>query len=319
MTGTGRWVVVGLLVVGCGGAGPRGDELLDGGPDVVIDGAPTADAESGVRNSYVQNSLRVPTTPVEAQMFGSDLDGDPSNRVDNLMGSVLATFASQGVDIQATTDQAVADGTIVHLHTLTASGSDGATWRVFLGEPTTSPPDFSGSGMFTIAADSPPDPRLDGTNTGGHVMAGPGNISIQLYMFGGTTPLRLDLVGAFIDVTVNAVGCTGKLGGGILPEDIDTQMIPQWADSMNATVAADPGCPASCGASAQTLLDLFDADGDGTITADELRTSDPVSNLLPDIDLFDATGAYDPREDGVKDAVSLGIALSCVAAVFTSP
>jgi hypothetical protein len=67
----------------------------------------------------------------------------------------------------------------------------------------------------------------------------------------------------------------------------------------------------------KTVLDLFDDDKDGAVTADEIRM-DPLSMALlaPDVDLLDASGAFNPRSDGTKDSLSLGLGFTCVNGVF---
>ena len=76
------------------------------------------------------------------------------------------------------------------------------------------------------------------------------------------------------------------------------------------------------GSTGETLVDLFDEEpepsGDCTITLDELKNNDLISSLLaPDVDLFDADGNFNPRQDMVKDSLSLGVGFSAVGAVFT--
>ncbi len=56
------------------------------------------------------------------------------------------------------------------------------------------------------------------------------------------------------------------------------------------------------------------------ILADELRMDDLIASILaPDVDLFDSTGAFNPRVDGIKESVSLGVGLTCVPALFAVP
>lgn len=63
---------------------------------------------------------------------------------------------------------------------------------------------------------------------------------------------------------------------------------------------------------------LFDDDQDAVVTADELKNDPLISALLlPDLDLFDAVGQ--PGADGVKDSLSIGVGITCVAATYAWP
>jgi hypothetical protein len=39
----------------------------------------------------------------------------------------------------------------------------------------------------------------------------------------------------------------------------------------------------------------------------------------PDLDLLDASGKFNPGQDGVKDSYSMGLGFTCVPAKFTAP
>src|SRR5262245_39525082 len=67
----------------------------------------------GEHYHYVTNQLLVPTTNTQAREYGLDLNGD--KQVDNQLGMVLSTLGSMGFDIQATIDEAVAEGSIILL------------------------------------------------------------------------------------------------------------------------------------------------------------------------------------------------------------
>ena len=53
----------------------------------------------------------------------------------------------------------------------------------------------------------------------------------------------------------------------------------------------------------------------------ELRSNCIISCgiLTPDIDLLDQDGDFNPRTDGVKDALSFGIGFTAVPAVYPEP
>ena len=45
----------------------------------------------------------------------------------------------------------------------------------------------------------------------------------------------------------------------------------------------------------------------------------PKLAISPDLDLLDASGKFNPRQDGVKDSLSLGLGFTCVPATLTVP
>ena len=82
------------------------------------------------------------------------------------------------------------------------------------------------------------------------------------------------------------------------------------------------------------MLLLFDEygatvqdDPDCAVTLEELGNNSLISSLLaPDVDLFDCSGGewptgccFDPRVDGVKDSLSVGLGFTGVGATFTLP
>ena len=297
---------------------------------------------------YVSNTINVPETQSETRAFALNIDGDPNDRPDNALGGIFATLKQQNVDIQSAVTAAVVNGRTVMLHSLRIPelGSPPASWKVLLGLPSATPPHFDGTDSFTVDSTGPDHPGLAGNLTGGVFTGGPGNVSFDLALAAGP-PVRFNVVGARIVATPSADGCSeGVLGGALTRDEISNSLIPAFASLFNASIrddapdganlaacrAADDVCPnaqsgepTSCDvarrvcvtSSSRTILNLFDADKDVQITADEVATSPLVQALFaPDVDLFDATGAFNPRQDGVNDSLSLGIGLTCVKASF---
>jgi hypothetical protein len=67
------------------------------------------------------------------------------------------------------------------------------------------------------------------------------------------------------------------------------------------------------------MLELFDDDGDGTITVAEVLENALIASLLsPDLDLIDERGQLNPRSDGIKDSMSVGFGFDAVGASFPS-
>jgi hypothetical protein len=102
--------------------------------------------------------------------------------------------------------------------------------------------------------------------------------------------------------------------------DVVSKVYPQVAAGFTAILHADPGCPLHCTGSALTLENLFDTDHDGVISTAEVSASALLQALFaPDVDLLDASGHFNPRQDHVTDSLSLGVGLTCVGASFTAP
>jgi len=308
-------------------------DAADNTPDAAIpDATPPTDGfvdPTGDHTQFVANTIDVPTSASEANALGLDIDGDPMMRPDNALGQILATLTSMGADPQATIDAFVADGELLEVFDVQAtdlvSASDVGV-RGFVandGDVPANPADnFSGSEMFVIEPGTPTDSLLYGDITGGHLSAGGGTFPLKLLVFAGTSPILVNLVGARVEANITATNLSvGRLGGGITEAEIDNIVIPGLAEALNGIVADDcPGgvCPPG-GNGAQILL-LFDANSDGTITAEELRTNALIMSLLaPDVDLFDSAGNYNPRVDGVKDSLSFGVGFTAVGAVFDLP
>lgn len=319
---------VSLSLVACGGGGDD-----DTGDDVVD--------PAGTHSQYVMSEILLPTTATQANMFGLNLDGDPQNRPDNALGSILSTLAGQGnFDIQASLDAQVAEGSIVLLTDIQATDlamASGVGLRVYLGENPSIAPcadandmvcgnHLEGTASFEIDPASPTDALLVGSIIGGRFTGGPGTVTIQISLVEGGAPLTLDLIGARVEIgAVSATGLmSGKLGGAITQADLDNVVLPAMVDIMTTTFEDDcmGTAPACCdaGSTGETLMDLFDENDDCTVDLTELKNNSLISSLLaPDVDLLDGSGNFAPRSDNVKDSLSLGIAFTGVNGTFTRP
>ena len=319
----------------------------------------------GTHIQYVFDTTQLPTTATQASLYGIDLDGDPMGRPDNALGQIMATLASSSdLDFQESSDRAVSRGEIITLVDVQATSLTSAT-GVGIGiahgrNPSPAPcldgndqvcgQHLDGSGSFDVMAH--PQPALLGSQivAGKLMRSAPGIATIQLMLFGGDAPVALVLYGARLEaeqITASSLA-SGKLGGGVVEEDLDNHVIPAMRASITSSIEADcTGEPIDCpGASCRpcgcpegesdgrNLLDLFDEYGatlddppDCEITVEEFANNSLISSLLaPDLDLFDCTGGgwpngccFDPRVDGVKDSLSLGVGFSAVAATFLLP
>lgn len=347
-------IVLAVAVVGCGGSSSG-----DADAALVIDATPLVDAPvpdaaapdasapdamvpdavipadafipTGGHAQYVIDTITIPTSSGQATACGLDIDSDPMARVDNALGQIVAALAgAAGADPQPGMDAALANGTALHLLDVQADSlADDPTvlLREFLGEDTDGNPadNFSGSEPFAIAADSPTDAQLAGAISGGQMDVGPGELSVRIVPFSGGTPIVLPLVGARIHGNLSGTELLGGiLGGAVTSDTLDTVVIPALALNVQAVVATNcggtfPNC-CTAGTSGETLVSLFDTNDDCLVSEQEIRDSTLVQSLLaPDLDLFDATGAFNPLSDGVKDSLSIGVCFTAVGAFFTLP
>jgi hypothetical protein len=339
--------LLGLSLVACGGGG--GGSSADAGTQPDADTSPL----TGDFTHYVGNTLNVPDNQAESMALGLNIDGDPQNKIDNALGGLLAALGAQGLDTQSNIDASVTSGSLLLLHSiqaddLTADSSVG--WQVFLGTAAAEPPAYDGTDTFTVDSTGPSDAKLRGSITGGQFTGGPGNITIQLAL-GEGAPIRVNLIGARIKANVTATSCTGGvLAGAVTKAEVDSAIIPAIAPLVNDSILSSDSvdgalvpcqtmadCPATSDSgsalecdddarnlclsdSSLTILNLLDANKDGTVTAAEIMSNSIVSALLaPDVDMLDANGDFNPRQDGTKDSISLGVGFTCVNATFDAP
>lgn len=240
---------------------------------------------------YVSNTLEVPTD-------------------DSAFGRVVAALADAGVDAQAETTRAVSTGRIVLLHEVVADYTRGgpATWQLYRGRETGSPPDFTGHGFFQIAPESHADARLTGSIVAGTFTGGRATVEVQLGIADGGGAMAIELIGAQLQGSVSETFCDASLAGGV--RDV-AGLVADLAAVLTAAVS---------GADGPAILGRFDLNGDLAITPDEL-SGDPVlgPQLVEDVDLLNGEGYYEPGVDGVNDALSLAVTFACVRADFTYP
>ena len=316
-----------LAPVGCGG----GDD--DGGTG---DGEMTEDP-AGTDHTYVLSELKVPTSPNEATQLGLDIDGN--GQADNALGGLLAALSSQAdLDLNGTVNNQVVSGGIILLANLKATDLTEATGvglHVYLGDPATAMPapctdpenietcgqHLMGDGMFDVKMDY--GAKVVGTLVGGSFTGGPGEVTIELAL-ADTASVPIHLIGARSTTGVSESALTsGKLGGALKEEDIHNNLIPAVADLIASLLVesectgGDPCCPPDT--TGEQVLSFFDDNGDCAVTAEELEANSLISSTLgnPDLDLFDENGDFNPRQDGVKESLSLGIGFEAVAGAFT--
>lgn len=281
---------------------------------------------SGPHYTYVASEAKVPVSNTQANEYGLDLDGDKV--VDNALGKVLATLATQGMfDIQGAIDLAVADGSIIllmDLQTPSFSSAGGAGLQIKLGDspspaPCTDPANptvatcgkhLTGSGMFSVAASSPSDAGVVGKIAGGTFNGGPGDITLQIAL--GADPVNLTLIGARAKATgMSENGLeTVILAGALTKNDLDNEVLPAIHTQLQPLIMRDCPTPSAenCGCDSgtgRTILNLFDTmPKDCTVSLEEIKTNSLITSLTaPDVEI-----------DG-QAALSLGVKTSAVKAV----
>ena len=329
-----------LLVCAAAACGDDGnakpaDAAVDVPIDMPADALIDAPAPQPDFHHYVMDTLRVPTNNNEARDFGLDLNGDGT--VDNQLGMVIGTFASQGFQIQTATTTQVDHGQVLELFRVYARAfatEPVATFNAYAGATPMPAPcagasdtvcrrHLAGSGTFTIAPSSPTNQPLGGSFANGMMTTQAGHLLAPVTIFTpATMPVYVTLVGAKAQVSMASDGALMqlKLTGGVTQADVDGKLIPAMQVGIQAQVTKDctmPGNPPACGCAAnttgKTMLDLFDGDISGTqkdcmVSVQEIRGSSLIQSLLaPDVML-----------EG-QMCLSYGVRASAVRAGFVAP
>lgn len=316
------------------GSGPDGDRMdsgpadsrpADRGPATdlgLLPDAPTGDlapppdtgplGDSGVvKRGYVVSKLLLPRDAVEARAYGVDFDNNGT--IDNALGSILSALSSvsSGLDVQAGVDGAVRSGRLLQLLRVTAPSlttAASATLESWIGQDQNCAAlaCFSGSHTFK------PDPRypkpslLRGAIAAGRTSAGPAPLKIELAL-ATTATVVLDLKAGRISGQLSGTTILdGKIAGAIAQTDVNNKIIPAIAVLLTQTVK-DPNTSASTRAQ---ILNLFDTNSDGVITAAELQANALIKTFL--------AGDVDVDNDGVNE-LSLGFGFRAVSARINAP
>lgn len=313
------------LVAGCGDD-DGGSTAADAAAPADAAGPPDAAAPDAALRAglwYVMDSIRVPQTADQATQWGLDLDGD--GRRDNALGGLLAAMHTS-VDLQfaSAQDELVGSGAILELVGIDAASlDDAASVPVLVSRGADLDGDaadnFSGAELFALVPLDGADGQLAGALAAGRVRAGPGDVPVQLAMV-GVTPQVVPLRGVGGRLVANASGdglAAGRLGAAFRDAEVDDVLIPALAAGIDSIVRRDcPGGPCEVGSQGEQLSVFFDENQDGMVPVEELRANSLIESTVgnPDLDLFDADGAFNPRMDGVKDALSLGLGFAAVGA-----
>ena len=308
-----------------------GDDGSSRPPDAAVstadaappDAEPPPDAALREGMWFVMNAIRIPETSSDATSFGLDLDANGQR--DNALGGLLAALHSQiDLPIAATQMEAVVAGDILELVGIDAASLDDADPVPVLiargsdvdGE---AGDNFTGAEPFALDPLEGADGQLDGKLAAGRVRAGPGTVPIQLALF-GVSPgvIALRGVGARIVANSSDAGLVGgRLAAAFSEEEVDAVLIPAMAAGVDSIVQRDcPGGVCVPDTQGEELSLFFDENEDGMVPVEEFSQNDLIESTVgnPDLDLFDAGGAFNPNVDGVKDSLSLGLGFSAVGA-----
>lgn len=294
---------------------------LTASPGCDLDCNGVDEDSTGAWRQAVMSTLQIVQTAAETTQYGFDLDGSGSR--DNKFGLVVVPYFAGIITgstvpspVVAELHQAdVASGVLLGLVSFHGDdlGTDGcASARVYQARPST-PPDFSGTGVFEIDPSVAPGSTMFGSVSGGTFRASLGELPIRLRL--GRAPnakVQLHLRRVEFECVLGSAGCvSGRLGGGIDEADYPQFTVALTAE-INYVLATDPH-----GTEAQQLRATFDANHDNAITVTEV---DAVFNFGPgssDMDLLDATGL--PGHDGARDSMSIALAFSTSGAVYAAP
>ena len=272
---------------------------------------------SGEQYYFVTNKLLLPTTQAQTEAYALNVDGDSQQRPDNKFGDLFTLLASaaQGIELQASLDQAVNTGQLVSLHVVKADGllnDPSVLWSIFAGQKSQSAPRFDGSDNLTVDTAAPAYSPLVGLLTNGRFTGGPGSGRVQIFLLG--QPVDVDLIGVRLEADLSAQGCAnGKLGGGVTVEEFRGKLLPAIASGLNQIITADKDA-------SNTLLPVFDTDNNGTVTVQEIENNPLLMMAIsPDLDLLDASGKFSPGQDGVNDSYSIGLGFTCVPVILNMP
>jgi len=304
-------------LVGCGGGGDD--------DSVVIEGE---------HNTYVVDSVTVPTDSTMAEQLGFDLDGDGT--VDNQLGNILSALVQAGgsgnLDIQGGIDTSIDSGSILLLADIQATAIDNAAnagFSVYLGsnpspdpctdpnDPTTCRQHLDGNGSFDV------DTSQSGT-VGGNIVGGrfsntvAGTLALQISFQGA--PVNLTLVDAHAEVNAITAADFGdsKLGGAVPNDNIQNDVIPAVQVQVQTIIERDctdptnpPDCGCGTGSTGATLIGIFDDNEDCAVPLDEFRANSLIMTLLrPDVDT---------DGDDMPDALSVGVGATGIHGNWTPP
>jgi hypothetical protein len=304
------------------------DGLLpfDGPPKPVGDGSPPTDTVPPVTTitcngdcmDMVVSRMLLPDSNTQPL----DLDGDGTG--DNALGTILIALNSAvpSMTLQHDLDTSVFKGSalmLVRMQAASFADAKQALAQVWQGAEQvccTATSDlaqckaqatqtcFSGGHTFKPDPVSPNTSVMGGTVKSSLAAFGPARMTVTIPISSAAT-LKLDMVGVRLQGSLTSAGGIqkGVLAGAIPKSELDGQVVPILAQLLNKELS-DPGTDPS---TKNTIKTMFDADKNGSISAQEIKDNALVKTFL--------AGDVDVDGDGVKE-LSLGLELEAVKAVI---
>jgi hypothetical protein len=270
--------------------GPLSPDGGGGGDSIIVPDGPEPDASGPA--AALQSVVDTLTFPKNQNEYSVDLDGDGDK--DNRIGEINAILIPAGIDLQQEIDSVLKSAALIILFELFAQS--------LTDDPKATLQYHEGSKLpvvntYAITINSPPNIVLDSKITGGKLEGGPGEFIIPLPL--DNPPINVTIKKTQLKADVSSSGmANGQINGAIPWDDVDQKLIPAIASMANAALPTQP------------LLKLLDTNGDGTITADDIRNSSLLKDILaPDVDL-DGNGKDD---DKPADGLSVGVAFTAAS------
>lgn len=253
-----------------------------------------------VAQQAVVSAIEVPTKEGE---FALDLDGTgPKNSI----GGVMAVASQIGTDLLY--DDVINSGALLMLFELGSTSikdQPSATLQVFRGRDTDQDHqnNLTGSGALRIDPSTSLDGVLTGPLQGGRLQAS-GQVEVPLAVStskGNISLLWLHLRPAKVDLTFTSEGARGIIAGAVSEAEMDGTVLPQVARAFNWLL--DPANTEVSEKIKALIRSTLDLDGDGAISAQDLKIGVVGRNMVPDVDT---------NGDGKPDAHSIGVGVTLV-------
>jgi hypothetical protein len=241
--------------------------------------------------------------PQSASEYAEDIDGDGTQ--DNQIARLLTAFKPMlgTFDPAVTTNSYLEEGSVLWLMDVVGHDlSDDTDVDVYFYAGADPDADLGnncdGSPTLAVAAGTSQSQILPGRIVGGDLEVGPGTVVVPLPI--GSTGTPAEVTEVRVSGTVSATGIVdGQLTGAIRWTEIETKLLPALASAMDARYQ-----DANTAQETLDMLENFDTDGNGAISAEDLVSSPTLSlAFAPDVDL---------DGDGDPDAFSVGIGFVAV-------
>lgn len=264
---------------------------------------------------YVVNGLHLPTTALEAKNYGLEYKGKRYNALGNIVSLLAAQMpgftGKQGVLAQVQSGQLLM---LLRLYATSLVNDPGANARLYNGATRKccdNPSNhsqcasqsrsrcFNGSTSFQIQAKAPTNVLASGDISGGALRLGPATLMLRFPFGVGGSQLLTFKHGAILGQVSSKGIFNGRLVGAIPEAEVRSTLMPVMAKLLDQFLK-DPNTDAQ---TRKMLRQLFDANGDGTISASELINNALIKTFLG--------GDLDVDGDGKRE-LSVGFGLSAV-------